>query len=88
MKIGMIENTFESEKSLQEKIKELGLKEEIEPFDIFSHGATAESKLESDPTFGKELEKKDFDLDGKKVDIYRIKKDNEPLREIYIHTKG
>ncbi|MFA4975199.1 MAG: hypothetical protein WC839_01370 [Candidatus Paceibacterota bacterium] len=88
MKTGMIENTFDPKKSLEKKIKESGLKEKIEPFDVFSCGTTAESKLESDPTFSKELEKKDFDLDGEIVDIYRIKKDNEPLREIYIHMKG
>jgi len=88
MKTGMIENTFEPEKSLQEKIKKSGLKEVIEPFVSFSCGQLDQSKHESNPKYSKELEYENFKLDGKKVDIYRIKKDGKPLREIYIHMKG
>ncbi|PIR68778.1 hypothetical protein COX93_00160 [Candidatus Nomurabacteria bacterium CG_4_10_14_0_2_um_filter_30_12] len=81
-------SVFIPEKSLQEKIKKSGLKEVIEPFVSFSCGQLDQSKHESNPRYSKELEYENFKLDGKKVDIYRIKKDGKPLHEIYIHLKG
>jgi len=60
MKIGMNKDTFEPQQSWQKKMKEAGLKEKIKLFDVFSCGATAQSKFESDPNCSKELEKKIF----------------------------
>jgi len=87
--IGIKENYTATKDSWSKRIIKSSLKEKTEePFHAFSCGTTAESKLESDPAFSKELEKKDFDLDGEIVDIYRIIKDGKPLHEIYIHLKG